>query len=85
MIRKTPEHLLMNSKSEYVQPCTVKEKYESQTGSWKNKQREKLTNIQKNASHKKLREKFGGGKITKKMMIVKIILIRIKKQKMRIL
>ena len=29
MIRRTPESQLMNSKSEYVQPCTVKEKYES--------------------------------------------------------
>ena len=59
MIRKTPEDLLMNSKSEFVQPCTVKEKFESHTGSWKDKQREKLTNLQKNALHKKLREKFG--------------------------
>ena len=59
MIRKTPEDLLMNSKSEFVQPCTVKEKFESQSGSWKDKQREKLTNIQKNALHKKLRERFG--------------------------
>ena len=58
LIRKTPEDILMNSKSEYVQLCTVKEKNESQTGSWKDKQREKLSNIQKDALHKKLCERL---------------------------
>ena len=58
-IRKTPDDLSMNSKNEYIQPCDIKERYEDQNGSWKNKLNEKLTKKKKDELHEKIRERFG--------------------------
>ena len=49
----------MNSKSEYVQPCEIKEMYEDPNGTWKNKLNEKLTNKIKEELNLKIRQKYG--------------------------
>ena len=59
LIRNTPESISMNSKSEYVQPCDVKEKYESAGGSWILKKREKLLKREKEALKIRVLERYG--------------------------
>ena len=59
LIRNTPESISMNSKAEYVQPCDVKEKYESAGGSWILKKKEKLLKKEKEALRIKVLERYG--------------------------
>ena len=56
LIRNAPSHLLMNSKQEHIQPCDVKEKYETSRGNWEDKKQEKLTKIAKEKLRSKIKE-----------------------------
>ena len=63
MIKNTNENRLMNSKNEFLPPINIKEKYELPTGSWADKQREKLTNAGRHKFRNMLADKLNKNKI----------------------
>ena len=54
LIRNSSKDILMNGKSEHIQPCDIKERYEKPSGTFEQSKLEKRTKIEK----EKLREKI---------------------------
>ena len=47
LIRNSAKDILMNSKSEHIQPCDIKERYEKPSGTFEQSKLEKRTKIEK--------------------------------------
>ena len=58
LIRNSDENKIMISKSKFVQPIDIKEKYELPSGNWAEAQREKLTKKSKEEFRKILKKKY---------------------------